>query len=133
MKNSKILKTILFVAGAVFMAAGIGTLFFPIEFSAKHGVDLIQNTPTLNDIRGAGGLMLASGIIILLGVIHHRMAFTSTVVTAVMYSVFALSRMLSFQLDGSFTEGLLKATIVEVILGALGIFALIKYRNPTEN
>ena len=133
MKNSKILKTILFISGAMFVAAGVGTLFFPIEFSANHGVDLIQNTPTLNDIRGAGGLMLGAGMIILLGVIHKGMAFTSTVVSAVLYTVFALSRIISFQLDESFTEGLLKAAIVELVMGALGIFSLIKYRDKSQS
>lgn len=128
MKNSKILKVILFVAGGMFVAAGIGTLFFPVSFSANHEVMLEEGTTILNDIRGAGGLMLGAGIIILLGVIHQGMAFTSSVVTAVVYTVFALSRIVSFQLDGSFTEGLLKATIVEMVMGALGIFALLKYR-----
>ena len=66
--------------------------------------------------------------IILLGVLHHRMAFTSTVVAIVMFLTLALGRFVSIILDGMPADGLFKATVVEAILGFVAIFAMIKFR-----
>ena len=128
MKNSKVLKVILFLCGLAFIIAGCVALFNPVGFTARNGIDIVDNFSLLNDYRSMGGLLLGSGIIIMLGVIHARMTFTSTVVAAVVYTVFALGRVVSIVLDGIPAEGLVKATVVESILGLLAIFALVKFR-----
>ena len=86
------------------------------------------NISLLNDYRGMGGLMFGSGLIIFSGVFIPRMAFTSSVVAAVVYLTFSLGRVLSIVSDGLPFEGLIKATVVELILGLLGLFLLVKYR-----
>ena len=67
--------------------------------------------------------MLGTALIIILGIIHKRMAFTSTVVAAVMYSLLTLGRILSIVLDGMPADGLVKATVAEGVIAALAIFA----------
>lgn len=129
MQNSKILKGILFICGLIFIIAGSVALFAPVGFTARNGINITGNLSLFNDYRGMGGLLFGAGIIIMLGVIHARMAFTSTVVAAVVYMTFSLSRILSVLLDGVPADGLVKATVAETILGLLGVFALVRYRD----
>ena len=68
MQNSKVLKVILFICGALILLPGLIALFNPVGFTARNGVDIIGNISMLNDYRGMGGMLLGSGIIILLGV-----------------------------------------------------------------
>jgi len=128
MKNSKILKTILFISGLI--AAGIGgaVLFMPIAFNATSGIDLAGNISLLSEIRASGGLLLASGILIMSGAFVAKLAFTATVVSVLLYLSYGLSRILSMALDGMPAEGLVQATILEIIIGLLCVFSLIKYR-----
>ena len=64
----------------------------------------------------------------MLGVFHARMRFTSTVVASVLYALFTIGRALSLALDGMPADTLVKATVVEGIVAAAAIFALVKYR-----
>ena len=129
MKHSKVLKGILFVCGFIIALAGIVALSSPAYFTARNGIDITGNLSLFNDYRSMGGLLLGTGIITLLGVIHSRMTFTSTVVAAVMYSTFSFGRILSIVLDGMPAEGIVKATVVETVLALVAIFALAKYRD----
>ncbi len=128
MKKSKVLSVILFLAGLLIMVVGGATLFIPEVFSAKHGVILGSDINLLNDIRGAGGLMLGTGVLIMLGAFVEKMAFTSAVVGSVMYLFFAGSRMIAILLDGVPAEGLIKATVVETVVGLVVLMAFLKYR-----
>lgn len=128
MQNSKVLKAILAIAGLMFVAVGIFSMFSPESFVARNGASLGNNLSLLNDYRGSGGLIFGAGLIILLGVIHSRMAFTSTVVATVLFLTFGIGRAISVFTDGMPAEGLMKAMVVEIIVGLLGAFALIKFR-----
>lgn len=129
MQNSKVLKAILIICGVIFILAGSVALFSPVGFTERNGIDIAGNLSLFSDYRAMGGLILGPGIIILLGAIHHRMAFTSTVVAAVVYMTFSLGRILSILLDGLPAEGLIRATVLETVLGLLAVFALVKYRD----
>lgn len=128
MQNSKILKVILLVSGLILIIAGSFALFGPEGFTIRNGIDIAGNTSLINDYRTFGSLMLGSGLIILVGVIHSRMAFTSTVVAAVMYTIMTIGRVLSIVIDGIPAESLVKATVLEGLIGAVAIFALIRFR-----
>ncbi len=128
MQKSKILKVILFLCGAAVLVAGSIALFSPVGFTARNGIDLGDNLSLFNDYRSMGGLLAGTGIVILLGIIHKGMTFTSTVVAAVVLSVFSIGRILSIVMDGMPADGIVKATVVETVLSLLAIFALVKYR-----
>lgn len=133
MKNSIVLKIILALCGLAFLVAGGVALFNPEGFTLRNGIDITGNLGLYNDYRGMGGLLLGGGILIILGVIHARMRFTSTVVAAVLYSVFTLGRLLSIIQDGTPVDGLVKATIVEGILAVLAVFALVMFRDKSAS
>ena len=131
MQNSKVLKVILFLCGILILIAGAMALFSPTGFTARNGEDITGHISLLNDYRGLGGMIVASGIIMLLGIIYSRMAFTSTVVAIAMHLSLSLGRVVSIFLDGMPADGLVKATVVETILGLLAIYALVKYREKS--
>ncbi len=128
MKNSIVLKFILGIGSAMFFIAGSFSTFNPIGYVARNGVDITDKLTLLNDFRGTGALLIGASLIMFLGIIHERMRFTSTVVMAVLYSTFALGRVISIISDGLPVEGLVKATVVESVVGLIAIFALIKFR-----
>jgi len=132
MQESKVLNVILFLAGLLILVVGSATLFFPVEFSAKHGVILAQDVSLFNDIRGLGGLMLGSGLLIISGAFVKQMRFTSAMVGSVIYLTFAMARVVSIVLDGVPAEGLIKATVIETVMGLLVLVALIKYREVAK-
>ena len=71
-------------------------------------------------------MMLAAGIVMLLGIIHSRMTFTSTVMAIAIHLSLSLGRIVSLALDGMPAKGLVAATIVEFVLGLLAVFAMVK-------
>jgi len=128
MKTSKVLRIILLVSGLILTGVGGAVLFMPVAFYAGNGIDLGGNISLLNEIRSPGGALLASGILIMLGAFVAKLTFTSTVISVLMYLSYGMSRILSIAIDGMPTEGLLKATAVEIVIGLVGVVALLKYR-----
>ena len=129
MKHSKILKTILFISGLLLITVGTATLLSPVAFTARNEIDIVGNISLLNEIRGNGGVLLLNGVLILLGAFIHRLSFTSTVVSFVLYLSYGSARVLSLLLDGMPADGLIKATVIEIVFGLVSLFAFLKYRD----
>ena len=128
MNHTKVLRIILFLAGLVFFAPGIGLTFFPESFTASTGVDFGGQASLLNQIRALGGIIFGCGIVIMLGALYPSMAFTSTVVASVAYLSLGIGRAISIALDGMPADGLVGGTIFEFVVGLAAIYALVKYR-----
>lgn len=128
MKNSSVLKTVLVISGLILTGIGGAILFVPVAFFATNGIDLGENISLFNEIRSPGGVLLASGMVIMLGAFIAKLTFTSTMLSIVIYLSYGISRILSIAIDGMPAEGLLIATVIEIIIGLVGVFALLKYR-----
>lgn len=128
MKNSKVLKMIFFVSGLVLIVIGGAILFMPAAMFALNGVDLGGNSSLLSEIRAPGGALLASGIVIMLGAFVAKIAFTSAVISILLYLSYGLSRMVSIAIDGMPAEGLVIAMVFEMVIGLACVFAFLKYR-----
>lgn len=85
MQSSIVFKILLAVLGLILLAAGGFALFNPAGFAVKNGANLAGNLVLLNDYRAMGALIFGSGIVTALGLLHHRMAFTSVVVAAMAF------------------------------------------------
>ena len=117
MKNSKALKTILFISGLMLAGFGGAILFMPAAMAALNGVELGGNASLLSETRAPGGALLASGILVILGAFVAKLTFTSTVVAALVYLSYGLSRILSMAIDGLPAEGLVQVTVLEIATG----------------
>jgi len=127
MKNSKVLKIILFISGLVAIGVGGSILTVPVSFYATNNINIEGNISLLNEIRASGGVLLASGILIFLGTFVAKLTFTSTVIASLLYLSYGLSRILSVVIDGMPAEGLVQAAILELIIGLVCILSFVKY------
>ena len=85
MKNSIMLKTILFVLGLVLIVLGTSRLVDPIAFFANSGIQLSNDVSLLNEIRGLDGPIVGFGILVMLGAFIRKLAFTSTIAAIVFF------------------------------------------------
>lgn len=133
MKTPLDLKIVLFIGAAMFLLAGSIAMLSPDSFTSRNDIDISGQISLYNDYRGMGGLLIGGGLIIMAGVFRSKMAFTSVVTATVMYLCFSGGRWLSFIIEGQPAEGLLKATVVETVVGLLSFFALIRYQKKLKN
>jgi len=126
----------LFVAGLVLLGIGGASLVAPVAFHASSGISLGESRSVLSEARAAGGSLLGAGAVILLGAFVSRLAFTASVLGAVMYVSYGLSRLLSMAVDGMPAQELVLATAVELIIGLLCAATLVAHRRhaggPTQ-
>lgn len=128
MQNTTALKALLVISGLILIGVGGAILFMPVGFFATSGIDLGGNLSLLNEIRPPGGALLAGGIIIISGAFIPLLTFTSLVLSILIYLSYGLSRILSMALDGIPDGTLVMVTGLEMILGLMGVLALIRYR-----
>jgi uncharacterized membrane protein HdeD (DUF308 family) len=128
MKISNVIKTVLILSGLISLVIGNAILFNPVGFYSTYDIELAGNISLLNEIRAPGGALLASGILIMLGAFVDKLTFTSLVVSTLLYLSYGLSRILSMAIDGMPAEGLVQAAVLEIAIGLVCVFILVKYR-----
>lgn len=132
MKDSKALKVILFISGLIGAVIGGLILFTPVSFYAMSGIDLGQNISLLNEVRAAGGALLACGLFIMTGTFVDKLRFTATVISTLLYMSYGLSRVMSMVVDGIPANDLVQAAVLEMFIGSICVIALIKYRTTNN-
>ena len=128
MENSKVLKIILFFLGLPLIVFGTWRLTMPISFYDFSGLILGSDVGGLSEARGAGGMILVAGILILLGAFSAKLRFTSTVLVILVFLSFGFARLLGIAIDGMPGEMLIQGIIGEFVMGSIGVFAFLKYR-----
>ncbi len=78
-----------------------------------------------NEIRGMGSVLLLGGIITLLGIILPDLRKTSFVVASVIFVGVVSGRLISLGVEGIPNPEIVRATMVEGVLGALNIVCLV--------
>ena len=99
------MRAVLFVSGLVAVGIGGSILLVPEAFYASYGIDLSGNINLLNEMRAAGGAVLASGLLILSGAFVARFAWLAALVGCLTYIPYGLSRGLAVLLDGAPDRG----------------------------
>jgi hypothetical protein len=128
MKRSRVLKAVLFVSGLIAAIVGVATLFAPEAFHASSGIDLGGQISLLSEVRAPGAALMASGILIVSSAFADRLAFTSVVVSTLLYLSYGLSRLLRMAVDGMPADDLVLATVLELVVGLTSLFVLARYR-----
>ena len=128
MKNSIVLKVILVISGLIGVVVGGAILLMPVAFHATSGIELGGNISLLNEIRAPGGALLASGLLILSGAFLTELTFTSIVLSTLLYLSYGLSRIVSMVADGKPAETLIQAAVLEIIIGMVCAFVLVRFR-----
>jgi len=128
MKNSKVLKVILFISGLIAIGVGATILLMPVGFYAVSGINLNGDVNLLNEVRASGGALLACGILITSGAFVVKLTFTATVISTLLYLSYGLSRLLSMVVDGMPADSLIQAVILELVLGLICVVSFMKFR-----
>lgn len=133
MNSLKILKVYLVISGLILTAIGALTTFNPIEIKANEGIQLAGNPSALNDVRSFGTLLLAVAIFSLLGAFKISLRKPASIFIPLLFTSIGIGRTISILLDGMPSEGIVKATIIEFVLGFLGIVLYFINKNKTLN
>lgn len=129
MKNSKVLKAYLIVAGLLLTFIGGATLLDPVTMKGSAGIDIAGNTSVLNDVRASSALLLAVALLTLLGAFRSGLTLTSSLVSTLLFLSLGTGRVLSILIDGMPVDGLVKATGLEFVLGLIGATLFIKFQD----
>ena len=119
MKSPTFTRITLTLSGLIATGVGVGVLFFPHAFHASAGVLPGDDVNLLNEMRSSGGMVLASGLFILLGAIRAKMAFFALIVSTTLYLSYGLSRVISLVADGMPGSSMLQILALELFIGTL--------------
>ena len=120
-------RILLAVSGTTGLTIGLAILFQPHAFLASSGISLGSDASLLSEIRAPGGLLLLGSLVTLSGAIRHTLMQTGLAFSALIYSTYGLSRLVSIVLDGMPSPSLQLAALIELVIGALSLFALLQH------
>lgn len=132
MKQSMGFRIILIVLALTLVIFGGWRLLDPVGFYSFSGLDLADEAGFLSEVRGAGAIILISGLLVGLGIFRQSWAQTSIVLAAVVFLSLGLGRLLGVVLDGSPGADIIQGMVIELILGALALVAFFKFRNGSH-
>jgi len=132
MKESKVVKAYLIISGLLLSLIGGATLTMPVEMKSTAGIDIANNISLTNDVRAVSTLFLAIAVMTLAGAFVKRLTFTSVLGSTVLFTSLGLGRVLSILLDGMPSDGLIKATGLEMVLGLAGIIIFKVFQKQTR-
>lgn len=123
-----LIQSLLIIAGIIAIIVGGAMLFIPVAFEASAGIHLGENISLLSEVRAPGGTLLVAGILIMSGAFVAKMTHISILLSCLFYLSYGLSRVLGIMMDGVPSESLMIATVVEIIIGLVSLFLMIKLR-----
>lgn len=131
MKKSIVLNIYLIIAGLLLSFIGGTTFFMPVDMKATAEIFIENNVNLLNEVRAYSALLLAIGLLSILGIFSKKLTYTSTLTSALLFLVLGIGRLSSILLDGTPADGLVKATLLEFVIGAAGIIFFVLYREKS--
>ena len=126
-KGSRVFKAILIVLALTLVIFGGWRLVDPVGFYTFSGLELPDDAGLLSEVRGAGGIIMVSGLIVGLGALRHAWSRTSVWLAAVVFLSMGLARLLGIALDGSPGADVIQGMAIELVLGGVALFASFKY------
>ena len=108
----------LLVSGTIAAAIGAAIVVDPVGFHSTGGIHLGADPALLNEMRAAGGALLAVGLLALAGVVFSRLRMLALTTSAMVYSGYGLARFVSFLMDGMPDQTLVWIALLELVVGA---------------
>lgn len=115
------------------MIFGGWRLVYPLGFYAFSGLALSNDAGVLSEVKGAGAIIMVSGLVVALGAFRHAWSRTSVVLAAVVFLSLVLGRLTGIVIDGSPGVEVLQGMAIELVLGVLALFAFFKYGDRSLN
>ena len=121
-------RLVLLLAGFTATAIAAAIMFAPEAFYASYGITLGQDIDLANEMKAPMGLLAAAGLLMLAGAVRADLTFASLAIASAVYLSYGLSRVSSFAIDGLPNSGLVGATVFELFLGVICLFAFLRIR-----
>ncbi len=119
-------RVLLVLSGLLAIAIGATLLCAPVQFHATNGIHIAGGADLLSEIRAPGGSLLALGSMMLIGAFVPAFTLASTAIGAAVYLGYGGARLVGMGIDGVPGPGLLAATAIELVLGALCAITLVR-------
>ncbi|MHA7057712.1 DUF4345 domain-containing protein [Aquimarina sp. M1] len=120
-------KVLLIISGATGIVIGYCLLFSPVAFEASAGISLGDDINLLSEIRAPSGLLLIGGIVIISGAFFSKLKVHSIRLSCLLYLSYGFSRLVSILFDGFPSESLQIALFVELFIGFISLFVLLRF------
>ena len=118
----------LVISGLLLLVIGAAILLAPHAFHSSNGIALGDNPNLLSEIRAPGGLLAASGIIILIGGFRPPLRSQALQLTTLVYGSFGVARLISMAMDGMPSNSIVGATVLEFVVASIGLALLLQTR-----
>ena len=115
------------VSGAIAALIGISILFIPHTFFASNHIALGTDPNMMSEIRAPGGLLLASGVVMVCGAIMRSVLRAGLLTSAVVFSMYDVSRLVSLALDGVPSSSILGALVIELVVGGIAAVLIARF------
>ena len=127
MKESRVFEAILIVLALTLVIFGGWRLVDPLGFYAFSGLSLPADPGLLSEVRGAGGIIMVSGLVVGLGAFRPAWSRASVALAALVFLSLGLARLLGLAVDGSPGPGVVQGMALELGFGTLALFAFFRY------
>ena len=124
MSRSLFLYAVLFLSGVIAVLIGAAIVLDPVGFHATSGIHLgAGDAALLNEMRAAGGAILAIGLLALVGLFVRQLQTLALTASAVFYTGYGLARLASLMMDGIPDQMAVWITALELAVGAMCFLA----------
>ena len=120
-------RVFLALSGAIAAIIGVSVLFMPHAFFATNHITLGTDPNMMSEIRAPGGLLLASGVIMICGVVMTSFIRAALLTGAVVFSMYGVSRIVSVIFDGFPSSSIMGALVVELVVGGIAAVLITKF------
>ena len=115
------------LSGTIAALIGLSVLFVPHAFFATNHITLGTDPNLMSEIRAPGGLLLASGVIMLCGAIMRSLMRAALLTGAVVFSMYGVSRLVSLAFDGMPSSSIFGALVIELVVGGIAAVLITKF------
>ncbi|MEO1576547.1 MAG: DUF4345 domain-containing protein [Pseudomonadota bacterium] len=117
-------RVVLGLAGALLLYIGSAILIDPVSFAAGNGIALPESASLMSEVRAPAGLLVASAVLIIVSALRARRMTLALALSALVYGSYGLSRVVGILLDGFPSTPLTQAMVIELVIGAVSLGAL---------
>ena len=120
-------RVFLALSGTIAALIGLSVLFMPHAFFATNHITLGSDPNLMSEIRAPGGLLLASGVIMLCGAVMRSLIRAALLTGAVVFSMYGVSRLVSLAFDGMPSSSIFGALVIELVVGGIAAVLITKF------
>ena len=124
-----LIRALLCLSGVTLFMTGTIVMLEPQALFAASSATLDTVPGLLSELRSPGVLLMASGVIIILGGIRKDLTMLALMLSVLVYGTFGISRLFSLIFDGMPPTSILAAMGLELGIGAISLFLLFGQRN----